>query len=204
MEVEKMVTPLEIRRKIFHVVFGLFCIELFIRNLITPLIVFGVVIVGGIISYLSRSYKIPGVWWFLKKFERPQHLASFPGKGAWFFAVGFFLCILLFKKNIAIASIIVMVLGDSISHIIGTNFGAIKHPFSNTKFIEGHIVGAIVSGFAASAFVPFWIGLIGALGGMFMEGVDAIMKIDPVDDNVVVPLSAGIIMTLLNLIASMI
>ena len=62
-----MVTPLEIRRKIFHVVFGLFCIELFIRNLITPLIVFGVVIVGGIISYLSRSYKIPGVWWFLKK-----------------------------------------------------------------------------------------------------------------------------------------
>ncbi|MBI4440731.1 hypothetical protein HY639_01045 [Candidatus Woesearchaeota archaeon] len=192
-----MVSPLELRRKMFHMAMGGIFMFLFLEDMVQPIHLFVLLVAGGIVSILSRRYKIPGVWWMLVHFDRPQYLASFPGKGAWFFVLGFLLTTVLFEKEVALASLGTLVIGDALSHVIGVHFGQIRHPFSDRKFIEGHIAGALASAFVASFFVPWWIGLLGALVGMFLEGVDIVIGTDPVDDNVVIPLAAGAVMMFL-------
>ncbi len=174
---------------------GTLFLWLYLQNILTPLFFLALLLFASILCVLSRWYKIPIIWWFLVHFDRKD--APFPGKGAWFFVLGFFLATFLFEKPIALASLSVMVIGDALSHLIGVQFGQIKHPFSNTKFLEGHFSGALVSAFVASFFVPWWIGLLGALAGMFIEGIDMVMGAK-LDDNVVVPVAAGIVMTLLS------
>lgn len=193
-----MISPLEIKRKGFHILAGILLIGLYLKNIITPFFFFVLLILASITCLLSLRYNIPIVWWFLVHFDRPRDRTSFPGKGAWFFVLGFFLATLLFEKNIALASMAVVTIGDALSYIIGVHFGQIKHPFSNRKFIEGHLSGALVSAFVASFFIPWWIGLLGAIAGMFMEGIDIVIGTDPIDDNVIVPLAAGSVMTLLS------
>ncbi len=170
---------------------------LFFTDLLTPRVLLILLIIGTVLSYLSRRYQLLGVWWCLTNFDRPEYLASFPGKGAWFFVLGFLLSAALFQKEVALAAMSILVIGDPLSHLIGSHFGSIKHPFSDKKFIEGHIAGAFVSSYIASYFVPWGIALCGAVAGMFMEGVDIVIHTDPVDDNVVIPLAAGIVITLL-------
>ncbi len=193
-----MVPPLELRRKMFHIIAGVLFMALFYFGRISARGLFVILVAGGIASYISRTHKIPVIWWFLTRFERPQHLASFPGKGAWFFVLGFLLSSTMFEKDVALAAMSVLVIGDSLSHLIGATFGSIRHPFSDRKFIEGHVAGALISSIIASYFVPFWIALSGAAAGMFMEGIDIVIHTDPVDDNVIIPLTAGAVMSLLQ------
>jgi len=160
-----------------------------------------VLIIGAVLVLLSRKYKIPGIYWFLGRFERPEVMKVFPGKGSFFFILGTFVVVSTFDKSIAMASIMILALGDSLSHLVGKYVGRVRHPFSNAKFIEGHIAGAIIGALGAMLFVPPLTALVAASIAMFVEGIDIGFGASWVlDDNIVVPVTAGIVMFLVGFI----
>ncbi len=202
---------MEVRRQIFHVALGIALVALLYFDVLRllgnslplsplpaparPLLV--VLVVGLILVLLSKKYRVPAVHWFLKKFGRPEETKVFPGKGPFFYILGAFIVILLFERNIAMASLIILALGDPVSHLIGMRMGRVRHPFSSTKFIEGHVAGAIIGALGAMLFVSPPRALLAASVAMFVEGVDVGFGINRIlDDNLVVPLVAGAVLFL--------
>lgn len=156
-----------------------------------------VLIIGAVLVLLSRRYRIPGICWLLKRFERPKVMKVFPGKGSFFYILGAFVVISLFDKQIAMASIVILALGDSSSHLIGKYIGRVKHPFNSVKFLEGHIAGALIGALGAMLFVTLPVALAAASIAMFVEGIDVGSRARWIlDDNLVVPLTAGVVMFL--------
>jgi dolichol kinase len=143
---------------------------------------------------MSKEAKIPGINWFLKKFEREEVLKKFPGRGAIFFIVGCLLVVKLFDRDIALASIMILTFGDSVSHLFGLYFGKIKHPLNGLKKLEGNIFGSIAGGFMAMFFVNYIWAFSGALIAMVIEAIEVKMGNNVIDDNILIPLIAGTIM----------
>lgn len=108
--------------------------------------------------------------------------------------LGSFLAILFFSKEIAIVSIFMFVIGDAAGNIFGKKFRKIR---MYDKSLEGHFFV-----FIFSFFVGFLIGnflglglfkiFIGALATTFIQALPI-----KIDDNLTMPLAAGIAMSLL-------
>lgn len=200
----------ELRRQLFHIFLGLATIVLFYFEIIDALFIFIVLILGVILSLLSRKYKIPIIYWFLKRFEREDVIQKSPGKGSIYFLVGVLLTIKLFPKDIALTSIMILALGDSVSTLIGINFGRTKHFIngSGKKLLEGTLAG-IVAAFIGCLVLIFSIpnfsvaileAAIACIGAMIIETIDLQVNKQAVDDNIIVPLSAGAIITLMRIL----
>ena len=194
------ISALEMRREIFHVVLGISLILLIKTGILNAFRIFLLLIAGGIVSLISRKYKIPIVSWFLQKFERPEQMKRFPGKGAISYFIGVLLAVKLFSPQIALAAIAILAVGDPVSHIIGQTLGKIKNPVSERKMIEGNIAGALLGGLAASFFVFPLYAFAGAFFALFLESIEIRMNDAIVDDNIVIPLAAG---TAMMIIASL-
>jgi len=190
----------ENQRQVFHILLGIAFIVLIYFDVLTAFRIFVLLIFGIIISLLSKKYKISIVWQLLRKFERPSVMKKFPGKGTIFFFVGVLLVLRLFEKDIALASIIILTFGDSVSHIIGMKFGRIKHPFNGNgkKKLEGTVAGTIVAFLGALIFVHPLLAFLGALTGMGAEALQLQLNNNEVDDNIIVPLVAGTVMLLMR------
>ncbi len=185
----------ELGRKVIHMMVGIIALLLIIYNIITPLIIFIILIIGTFLSLLSLKFRIPILSFFLDKFEKPEE--KLPGKGIIFAVVGCLLALQLFERNIALASIIILTFADPISHLIGKALGKTKSFFDHRKNIEGHITGTIISSLFAMFFVPPVLALTGALSAMLFESlIIEIQKIE-LDDNLIIPLSAGTVMFLI-------
>lgn len=192
---------MEMRRQLFHATVGIAIVVLVYLDVLKWWGLLAILAVGSVLILLSRKYRIPIVYWFLERFERQEVMEIFPGKGSFFFVLGAFVVVLIFDKSIAMASIIICALGDSMSHLVGARMGRVKHPFSNTKFIEGHIVGAIIGALGAMLFVSPLTALVAASIAMFVEGIDIKFRMKWIlDDNFIVPLTAGIVMFLIGFI----
>jgi dolichol kinase len=192
------INHLELRRKIAHIMIGIISILLIIYNLVTPFIIFIILIAGVFVSLLSLSIKIPIISWFLDKFERDKDKNELPGRGIIFAVVGSLLALQLFERNIALASMIILIFADPISHLVGKVFGKTKSPINKEKNIEGPIVGAIVSSALAMFFVHPILAISGSVIAMLFESlVIEIQKIQ-LDDNLVIPLAAGTTMFLIT------
>ncbi len=120
-----------------------------------------------------------------------------PGLGAMTFLAGVTIATLLFTKEIAAASILILAVGDSVSPIIGRHFGKTKTIFSKKKLIEGFVIGVILSIFAAAQIVGYMLAISGSIIALFAEFWD---ETDFIDDNILIPLVAGTVMTLIMLI----
>ena len=123
-----------------------------------------------------------------------------PGKGAIYFFVGALLAIKLFPMDIALASIMILALGDSISHIVGKNYGKTqlwinKH---NDKLFEGTVAGIILGFFGAYGFVGPVLAFFGAAFAMTAELVEMKLGEAIIDDNILIPLVSGTVMLLLR------
>ena len=182
---------LEIRRQLMHILLGLAIVTLIyykIFNIITlPL----VIIAGFLISHYSRTAEIPVINWFLKKFERKRHLKAFPGRGVLFYFIGT-LAVMPFPRDIALASVMILAFGDSVSHLFGVHFGKITHPLSDKKFIEGGIVGFFAGLVGAMFFINPGEAAIGAFAAMVAEAIEVKIGRRQVDDNLIVPLVAAL------------
>ena len=184
-----------------HLGVGLVLAALFYYDLLSPLALFLSIIAGVLISIISKRVSLPLFSFFLERFEREAQKKSFPGKGMIFFFTGALLVVKLFPKDIALASIMVLALGDSISHIFGEEFGQTKNIFNgkSKKLLEGTIAGTIAGFLGAALFVPTTEAFLGAAIAMIAEVIKIDLNDNTIDDNIIVPLVAGTIMLLLRI-----
>jgi len=187
----------ELGRKIVHMLIGIVALLLLINNIITPLIIFIILIIGTLCSLLSLKYRIPIISFFLDNFERPEEKNKLPGKGIILAVVGSLLALQLFERNIALASITILTFADPISHLIGKLFGKTKSFLDKTKNIEGHIAGALISSLFAMFFVHPALAFAGALSAMLFEAIIIEIQKIKLDDNLIIPLAAGTAMFLI-------
>ena len=182
---------LEFRRQVFHTVFGLVLVSLIYFNYLNLMYLLYLLLIGLIISlvYMKREIKI--IKWFLERFDRKEGI---PGRGAITFLIGVILSLLLFEKGVALASIMILSLGDSICHL--GRFGKIKHPFNENKYIEGVLAGIIAGGLGAAIFVGFSIAFFGSLIAMVFESFEIEILEKKLDDNIMIPIIAGIVMSI--------
>ena len=192
----------EWNRQFFHVILGAVIVALVMYGLLDWILMLAVIIFGLILSYICKKARVPAVSYLLEKFERKDELKKFPGKGTLFYFIGAFICVVLFQNeiNIALASIMVLAFGDSISHIYGINYGKIEHPLSKTKFLEGTIAGIIFAFIGALVFLPWHEALIASVIGMTVEAIDFKIGAHQFDDNLLIPLASGISVWVLRLI----
>jgi len=187
---EKIDTSFELRREAFHIFLGtviMLLIFLFKENAVWLL--FFALIIGMTLSLLSLKFKLPLLYFMLLHFERPRYLRKFPGKGMLFFVAGCLLVLKLFSHNLNIvfASIVILTLGDSISHLVGLK---VEKKIAK-RSIGGTIAGILAAFIGASFFVKPLFAFIAAFIAMLSENVSLRVGLEEVDDNVIVPLVAG-------------
>jgi len=188
----------EIGRKILHIMIGSAALLLIVYNIITPLIIFILLAISILLSLLSLYYELPIVNFFLSNFERNRDKHQIPGKGFLFAAAGTLLALQLFDRDIALASMIILIFADPISYLVGKYFGKTKSLLDRRKNIEGNIAGFLVSSILALFFVDPVLAISGSLIAMLFESlVIEIQKIE-LDDNLIIPLAAGTTMFLIR------
>ena len=123
----------------------------------------------------------------VKNYERPKELLF---KGAISFYTGCFLSIALFQTNVAIASIAILAIADSLSTLIGKFYGKHKLPINKDKSWEGSLTFFIAAFSILLFFIkqPFFALVVGIIA-TFVE------MLPKIDDNITVPLSVGILMS---------
>ncbi|MFH1276597.1 MAG: hypothetical protein ABIH82_05805 [Candidatus Woesearchaeota archaeon] len=196
-----MLTKQEVGRQVLHIAIGLSMTALYYYGIVSPLAVFLGLIVGIMSSILSKRTNLPGFSFFINHFEREDQKTKFPGKGLIFFFVGFLLVIQLFEKDIAIAALMVLTFGDSISHLFGAKFGQIKNIFNghSKKLLEGTLAGTVAGFLGAMFFVSIPEAFFGSLIAMIAEVIKIDLNDHTLDDNLVVPLVAGTVIFLMRM-----
>ena len=106
--------------------------------------------------------------------------------------VGVVLALFFFPKDVAMACIIILALGDGIAPLAG-KYGSIKGIFNKKKMVEGGVVGAMVAAIGAMLFVPALEAWMAAVFAMFAEGIDWKLGVNQIDDNIIMPLVAGVV-----------
>lgn len=188
------ITPLEIRRQVFHILLGIVLVLLLSRNIINSWHIFWLLAAGIVLSWISLRYRLPIIGWCLDKFER-KHVR--PGKGVITYFIGVLLTLQLFPHDIALASILILALGDGVSSLIGP-FGSIKTKLSDKKLFEGTFAGGLLGGIAALFFVAPFEAFAASFTAMFFEAMEIRLNQQILNDNVIVPLVAGTVMVLLR------
>lgn len=183
---------LELRRQVFHALIGIILVSLLYFDLINLKILVYVFLFGLIIFFISKKYKIKGIEWFLQRFDREIDLR---GRGVLTYFIGVILSLFLFERNIALASMMILALGDSFCHL--GKYGSWLHPLNNLKYIEGVLIGIAIGTLGAVFFVPFKYAFFGSLFSMVLESLDVKIKNIEIDDNILIPLVAGVVMSLL-------
>ncbi len=190
----------ELKRKVFHILFGSMLILGIYFGILTPLIIGGLIVLGLVLSLLEKKRRIPLISELLDHFEREKVRTKFPGEGMLLYLGGAFIAVLFFPKDVALASITVLAIGDSVSHIAGISIGKIPHPLNNQKFIEGWVLGLLAAYFAAVLFVPARDAFIAALAGMLIEAFDVVIIKRRINDNLLIPPIAGIAILIFRIV----
>ncbi len=196
-----MLTKQELYRQVVHLLLGIATVFLLRYQILTPLALFLLIIIGVMASFLSKRIDLPIFSFFLQHLEREEQRKIFPGRGLIFFFVGVLLVVQLFPQNIAFAAVMVLALGDSISHVVGERFGQIKNIFNgkSKKLLEGTVAGTLAGFCGALFFVPLPEAFLGSAVAMIAEVIEIDFNQQPLDDNVIVPLVAGTVMYLVGI-----
>jgi dolichol kinase len=188
------ISALEIRRQLLHIFLGLGLVAGLHFDYLSSWHLFGLLIFGIILSWLSVFVRLPVISWFLDRFER-KHVR--PGKGAITYFIGVLLALELFPSEIAYASILILALGDGVSSLIGP-FGSVRTILSDKKLFEGTFAGALLGGAAATYFVLPFEAFLAAFIAMIFEALEIRLNQQILNDNVIVPLVAGTVILLLR------
>ncbi|MBU2559933.1 phosphatidate cytidylyltransferase [archaeon] len=187
---------LETKRQLIHMSGGVFPFYVFYVGLFASVSTFLFLIIAAlIISYgYKNGVRFPIISEIVDSTERASVIDKFPGKGTITFFIGSLFALLLFRSNIniACAAIIILALGDSFSTLAGKRYGRHKIVYSPEKSIEGTIGGFIPAFIGAAIFVSPQIAIVGAIVGMAAETLPA-----KIEDNIIIPLAAGLVMFLL-------
>ena len=196
-----MLKKQELRRQFFHLTLGLIIIFLITKGILSSLSIFLITVSGLILSYIQKQIKLPLITQILNIFGRVEENQAFPGKGAFYFFLGVLLTLQLFPLDIALASIMILTLGDSLSHIVGAAIGQTNNPLKtgSKKLIEGSIFGATTAFVGALLFIPIHEAFIASILAMTAELAELKFGNNILNDNILVPLTAGTSIVLLRM-----
>lgn len=187
----------EIRRQIIHFIYGPILVFLFEKELLTLPILLGMIIGGAAMSLMIKRERLSPFKKVLSLFERDHHMINFPGKGVIFFTIGSFLALWLFEKHIAYAGILILSFGDGVANLVGRHYGKIKTKLNPDKYIEGTLIGILVSIPVAYYFVPNIAAAISASTiAMFLELPNIKLFNFEIDDNLLIPVGASFTLSL--------
>lgn|GEM_PF-6320593 len=100
----------------------------------------------------------------------------------------------------AVAGIIVLSVGDSVSLWYGVFLGKVPVPWNKKKDLDARFVAALLCTLILLPIVPWWQGFLASAIGMLVESFDYKKGRILLDDNFLVPLSAGVVIWMLQLI----
>ena len=192
---------LELLRKLVHVLTGIFIVLLFQAHIL-DISIFGLLILlfGIIVLYNYRAERE-----LLTKILSVNRAdKEVPGLDILFYLVGawlalLFLGVLFGEYHLAYASILVLAFGDSVAHLISRSFGATHTVLTKTTYLEGTVAGIIAASLAAWLYVPWWAALIASVIAMLVEAGELRIGDHHVDDNLIIPLVAGIVLWVMAL-----
>ncbi|KUG19300.1 MAG: hypothetical protein KO206_04770 [Methanomicrobiaceae archaeon] len=179
----------EILRKTVHLVVGL-GIAGFVavaEQRLAVAVLMLAIFVGFILSdALAKGYTIPLVSPIIERLERRE---AVPGTGALFFVLSALFCLVFFEPGIVVLALIVLAVLDSVTTLVGMRFG--KTRIYNRKTLEGTLAGIAMT---SAVLVPF----LSPAPALLVAGAAGIVELlSPVDDNLVIPLCACLILTFL-------
>ncbi len=180
----------EFRRQSFHALFGVALAALIYYEVLSALLLLILFFISLSLSFFSLYWKVPVLSWFLEVFEREETLL--PGRGVVFYFLGAFVVVLLFQKNIALASLLILSFGDSVSHYVGRFHGSLENPLNRKKMVEGFGAGWLAGLLTSWAFIGFFPALVASFFAMVVESLE--LKTGPLlfDDNLTVPLVSAL------------
>lgn len=186
----------EIKRKVIHL--GNSVIPLsyyfFVQDRITMVwILFSVTIFFVAVDYFRYHIEWIQKWFgiFFSSMLRKHELEGKLTGATWAF-IGGTISVFIFEKDIAVLALLFMSVGDTVAALIGQRYGTTK---IGKKTIEG-FAGGLVSCIFISIFFPsvIWINRIaGSLTASLIE-----LSSIPIDDNLMIPIISGGVMTLLR------
>lgn len=183
----------EVRRKIVHLVTGLTIVILYSMGFFTPFFLFLLLLITTLASYISAksNIKIPIFYELIEYFEREELKKTFPLRGLIAFLTGSLLSVILFPRNIAMASILVLTFGDSVSCMIGLYFKIKNNISYKDKLISGSIFGFFAAFIASLFYVSIIEAFVASGAAMLVEFYEFDWNKKPIDDNILLPLVAG-------------
>jgi dolichol kinase len=152
--------------------------------------VLALVTVGYTISEALRlrGISLPLITSFTLRMSKGQEFVGYVARPV-SLALGVILALLIFPKNIAYASIVIVGIGDPVAAYVGGKFGRRR---IGRKSLEGFMTGSIAAFLATLLVVPPVLGAVGSIAGMLIELAGIL------DDNFTMPVGAGIAMIAVN------
>lgn len=185
-------SQLELRRQALHILYGPLIVLLHFYGWLSLEVLFGVILGGAFMSLMVKKERMSPVRWILSHFEREHHMENFPGRGVLFFTIGSFLSLCFFSLPAAYAGILMLSIGDGVSNLIGRHWGRVKTKLNPNKYIEGTVVGVLVSIPVAYYFVPSFAAAVSASCiAMFLEMPNIRLFGFEIDDNLLIPVAAS-------------
>lgn len=189
---------LKILRKIWHLVGLIFPISYFwlTKNQLITLV--GVVLfIFLVIDYIRLKKKRINVWFFAKFHHFLKEEEKYKVMGTWAFLTSTILVVLFFSREIAIAALIYLSVGDVAACVIGSLYGKTKIFWHKT--VEGSIAFLTASLISSAILVACGLELTtpvlisGALVATIIEALPLFL-----DDNFTISLVSGFAMHLIN------
>lgn len=170
--------------------FGIFIVIMLYFGIFNIYHLLGILALGLLFSFFCRNYNVPVASWMMEKFERHENRKTFPGRGPIFFMIGSIIVVYLFPLKIALASMMILSLGDALSHIFGKLLS--RKTYKYLKSFEGTVAGMLFAFLGALIFVNLYAAIFGSLFAMSLENV----KTGFFDDNLFVPIVAALAMSI--------
>jgi dolichol kinase len=200
----------ELHRKAVHAAGSLIPIAYYFTDKQTTII--GLAIINAILlivewQRLAGKIRLPEI--VLRPHEKEQ-------VGAYiYFQIAALISVIFFEKTIAVAAILMLSLGDTASGLSGAllNEGNVRHsrkkftvkplPIVSVMFAVSVLIGFIMVRLPLAhdmKYHSFFSYVAGALGATLGDAVPLRVQGKPIDDNLLIPLLAGIFMTIANLL----
>lgn len=192
----------EVYRKLIHLSSLWMPVAIHALDRADSLVLFGVL--GSLVLCLEQLRRQhPAAAKILDKFfsgmlraEEKSH--AYRPTGAFFVLAGAFLCVLFFEKTIAVTALAMMLTGDVAAALIGRRFGRIRILDKSLEGTAAFIVVAFFSAWIVSCFVPIQPRFLTAAvaASVAASVAELFAKKVRVDDNLLIPLVAGCVLTI--------
>ena len=189
----------ELRRKLSHLTGLAWVAVSYYITLNQSILILGIffliaLMTAALYEYLIRIPLFGNLIRFLHSTARPAEKSAKVYYGAVYF-FGSLALILFATQSLKIfrAAAVVLIIGDSLSAVVGKAIGKHELPYNPYKSIEGTVAGFMGASIAAAFVLPIPLAIFAAFIGMFVESIPW-----DLNDNLTIPLAVGFFLWILT------